>query len=258
MKKIGFLGVRVCLAFAEKCVYSIEIENMLKNSLSIPMWAEDDRPREKLVTKGKSALSDAELIAILIGTGSTGNRSAVDLARELLGLVNGDLYEFGKLPLQQLRVVKGIGESKATTILAALELGRRRKEMQAKKRPKILSSNHSFEIVRSLYTDLQHEEFHIILLNRASEVIAIRQISIGGIAGTYVDPKIIFKIAISHGASALILTHNHPSGTSRPSYSDEELTRRIKAFGALIEMPVLDHLIVTDNGYFSFSDNAIM
>ena len=112
--------------------------------------------------------------------------------------------------------------------------------------------------MRPLYTDLQHEEFHIILLNRASEVIAIRQISIGGIAGTYVDPKIIFKIAINFGASALILAHNHPSGTCRPSYSDEELTRRIKAFGELIEMPVLDHIIVTDNGYFSFSDNAIL
>ena len=182
----------------------------------------------------------------------------MDLARELLKLVDGDLYEFGKLPINQLQLVKGIGESKAVTILAALELGRRRKEKQATKKPKILSSGHSYEMVRSFYTDLQHEEFHIILLNRASEVIGIRQISIGGIAGTYVDAKIIFKTAISFGASALILTHNHPSGACRPSYNDEQLTRKIKEFGALIEMPVLDHLIITDNGYFSFSDNNLL
>lgn len=230
---------------------------MYKSNISIRMWAADDRPREKLMTKGKNALSDAELIAILIGTG-TGNRSAVDLGRELLSIVDGDLYEFGKLPLKQLCLVKGIGESKAVSILAALELGRRRKEVQVTKRQKILSSYHSYEMVRSYYTDLQHEEFHIILLNRASEVIGIRRISIGGIAGTYVDAKIIFKTAIEAGASALILTHNHPSGVTFPSHNDEQLTRKIREFGELIEMPVLDHLIITDNGYFSFSDSGVL
>jgi len=229
----------------------------MESSWSIPMWAEDDRPREKMITKGKNALSDAELIAILIGTG-TGNKSAVDLGRELLALANGDLYEFGKLTIDQLCTVKGIGESKAISILSALELGRRRKETQSSKRLKILTSRQSYEIVRGYYSDLQHEEFHVILLNRGSEVIATRQISIGGIAGTYVDAKIIFKTAISFGASALILTHNHPSGNSKPSYSDEQLTKKLKQFGALIEMPVLDHLIITDNGYFSFSDNQLM
>jgi len=238
------------------CIFNRNERIMFKNS--IPMWSEDDRPREKLMTKGKSTLSDAELIAILIGTGTTGNKSAVDLARELLGLVGGDLYEFGKLSLEQLRLVKGIGESKAVTILAALELGRRRKEKQAEKKPRILSSRHTYEMISPYYADLEHEEFHIILINRASEVLGIRQVSLGGMAGTYVDPKIIFKTAINIGASGLILTHNHPSGNCSPSYNDEQLTRKISQFGAMIEMPVMDHIIVTDNGYFSFSDNSLL
>jgi DNA repair protein RadC len=230
---------------------------MLKKKLSIPMWAEDDRPIEKMQLKGKNSLSDAELVAILIGSGS-GNRSAVDVARELLNLCNGDLYELGKLRMPQLCTVKGVGIFKAAKLLAALELGRRRKESGVGKRTKVTSSADSYHLMKAFYSDLEHEEFYIILLNRASEVIGIRQISKGGTAGTYVDPKIIFKTGIDMGASGIILTHNHPSGFCSPSLSDEELTRKIRQFGTLIEMPVLDHLIITDNGYFSFSDNGLL
>jgi DNA repair protein RadC len=232
---------------------------MLKQKMSIPMWAEDDRPVEKMLLKGKNALSDAELLAILIGTGhASEQKSAVDLGRELLQLCNGDLYEFGKLRIQQLCAIKGIGTIKAVKLLAALELGRRRKDAGTAKRMKIISSADGYHLIKSFYTDLQHEEFYIILLNQASELIGIRQISVGGMSGTYVDPKIIFKISIETGASGIVLTHNHPSGLCKPSFKDEELTRRIKHFGKLIEMPVLDHLIITDNGYFSFSDNGLL
>lgn len=232
---------------------------MLKQKLSIPMWAEDDRPVEKMLLKGKNALSDAELLAILIGTGhASENKSAVDLGRELLGLCNGDLYELGKLQVKQLCGVKGIGTIKAVKLLAAIELGRRRRETGMTKRPKIISAADGYNLVKSFYSDLHHEEFHVILLNQASELIGIRQISMGGMAGTYVDPKIIFKAGVEAGASKILLTHNHPSGTRDPSLKDEELTRRIRQFGALIEMPVVDHLIITDNGYFSFLDNGLL
>jgi DNA repair protein RadC len=232
---------------------------MLKQKMSIPMWAEDDRPVEKMLLKGKNALSDAELLAILIGTGHvSGHKSAVDLGRELLHLCNGDLYELGKLPVQQLCTVKGIGTIKAVKLLAALELGRRRKDAGMAKRMRILSSADGYHLIKGYYSDLQHEEFYIILLNQANELIGIRQISVGGLTGTYVDPKIVFKVGIEMGAAGIVLTHNHPSGLCTPSAKDEELTRRIRHFGRLIEMPVLDHLIITDNGYFSFSDNGLL
>jgi len=221
------------------------------------MWAEEDRPIEKMLTKGKNALSDSELLAILIGSGS-GERSAVDLGRELMDLCSGNLNELGKLRVSQLQAIKGIGMIKAVRLLAAMELGRRRKEVCVGKRNKVISSSDGYHLIRAFYSDLQHEEFYIILLNRANEAIGIRQISMGGTGGAYVDPKIIFKIGIDMGASGIILTHNHPSGSCHPSLSDEELTRRLKQFGKLIEMPVLDHLIISDNGYFSFSDNGLL
>ncbi len=230
---------------------------MLKNTVSIREWAEDDRPREKMLRKGKNTLSDAELLAIIIGKGSL-HKTAVDLARELLKLVNDDLCDFGKLQLHQLCEVKGVGEAKALAILAAIELGRRRKEAPTLKKRKIFSSIHSYDLVKSFYKDLSHEEFHIILLSRSNEVLGIRKISMGGTDGTYVDAKIIFKTAMEFNASALILTHNHPSGNCRPSPNDERLTRKLREFGSLIEMPILDHLVITDNGYFSFSDNGLM
>ncbi len=224
---------------------------------TIPHWSEEDRPREKMMLKGRNSLSDAELLAILIGTGS-GNKSAVDLGREVLLLAKGDLYEFGKLRLSQLCEVKGIGQSKAISILAALELGRRRKGTKVQKRRKITSSERAFEELKPYFTDLSHEEFFVMYLNRANELIQVKQLSIGGVSGTYVDSKIIFKYGIDMGASAIILSHNHPSRNLKPSEADRKLTKNIQQFGELIEMPVLDHLIITDNGYFSFSDQELL
>lgn len=230
---------------------------MLQKTQAIRHWAEDDRPREKMILKGRTALSDAELLAILIGTGS-GSKSAVDLGRELLSLSNGNLHEFGKLRLSQLCAIKGIGQSKAISLLAALELGRRRKDLQVEKRPKIDSSMKAYQEFKGYFSDLTHEEFFVLYLNRANEVLQVKQLSIGGTAGTYVDPKIIFKNGIDLTASGIILAHNHPSGQLEPSHEDKILTKRIKQFGELIEMQVLDHLIITDNGYFSFSDQELL
>ncbi|HLP56272.1 MAG TPA: DNA repair protein RadC [Fluviicola sp.] len=230
---------------------------MLKESVAITSWAEEDRPREKMMSKGKNALSDAELLAILIGTGS-GKNTAVDLGRSLLQLCNGDLYELGRLRLSQLCSVKGIGRTKAIKLMAALELGRRRKDQQATKKQVIASAQDGYNLIKSYFSDLEHEEFHIILLNRSNGLLGVQQISKGGLAGTYVDPKIIFKIAIDMGASGIMLAHNHPSGNNSPSLSDHQLTRKLVQFGKLIEMPVVDHLIISDNGYFSFSDNGLL
>lgn len=230
---------------------------MYEQKLAIRYWAEDDRPREKMMLKGKNALSDAELIAILIGTGS-GSKSAVDLGRELLALSNGDLHDFGKLRLVDLQKVKGIGASKAISIMAALELGRRRKENEPIKKLQINSAKTAFDLLLPYYIDLTHEEFYVIYLNRSNHVLKITQISVGGTSGTYVEPRMIYKFAIEYQATALILSHNHPSGTLRPSVQDIELTKRIKKLGDLIEIPVLDHVIITDNGYFSFNESKLL
>ncbi len=230
---------------------------MYQKQLAIKNWAEDDRPREKMMLKGRHTLSDAELLAILIGTGSR-SKSAVDLARELLSLTNGDLYEFGKLRHSHLCNVKGIGDSKAISILAALELGRRKKEYTKTKRDKIDGSLKAYQELKGYFSDLTHEEFFVLYLNRGNQVLQVKQVSIGGTAGTYVDPKIIFKYGMDLAASGIILAHNHPSGNLKPSESDQKITKRIQQFGDMIEMPVLDHLIVTDNGYFSFSDQELL
>jgi DNA repair protein RadC len=230
---------------------------MVKQKITIPTWAADDRPREKMIGKGRNALSDAELLAILIETG-TGSRSAVDLGRELLRLCNGDLNELGKLKLSQLCMVKGIGPAKAAKLMAAMELGRRRREALTSKRKKIITSFDSYELLRPYCQDLLHEEFYLILLTRSNELIGIRQISVGGIGGTYVDAKMIFKTALELGAAAIVLAHNHPSGNPYPSVTDQELTRKVRHFGSLIEMPVMDHIIISDNNYFSFTDNGLL
>lgn len=230
---------------------------MVKQKISIPTWAADDRPREKMIGKGRNALSDAELLAILIETG-TGSRSAVDLGRELLRLCNGDLNALGKMKISQLCMVKGIGPAKAAKLMAAMELGRRRREALSSKRKKIITSYDSYELLRPYCQDLLHEEFYVILLTRSNELIGIRQISVGGIGGTYVDAKMIFKTALESGAAAIVLAHNHPSGNSYPSVTDQELTRKVRHFGGLIEMPVMDHIIISDNNYFSFADNGLL
>ena len=230
---------------------------MAENSFfPITNWSEDDRPREKLMLKGKSALSDAELIAILIGSGSR-NESAVDLSKRILASVDNNLNALGKLSISQLMTFRGIGEAKAISIIAALELGRRRRSEEAVELKKVTSSKVIFEIMQPIIGELPHEEFWIIYMNNSNKVISKSQLSKGGITGTLVDVRIVFKTALEMGATALILCHNHPSGTLVPSEADKQITRKLKLAGESLEIKVLDHLIVTEASYFSFADEGI-
>jgi len=225
--------------------------------LQIPKWSEEDRPREKLLLKGKSALSDVELLAILIGTGVR-SISAVDLAKKLLSQVNNDLSHLARLSVADLTKIKGIGNAKAISIVSAMELGRRRKVLVSKNKMKITSSSDAFEYIHPNLSDLTHEEFWIIILNRANHIIQKKQVSIGGISGTVADPKIIFKKALEANGSSIILIHNHPSGNLKPSQADISLTKKMKSAGDFMEIPVLDHIIVGDNTYFSFADDGLI
>lgn len=231
--------------------------NTVNNKLSIKTWAEEDRPREKLLLKGRSALSEAELIAILISSG-TRNKSAVDLSREILNTVSNNLNELAKLSVKDLSKFNGIGEAKAVSIAAALELGRRRREMGSVKRKKITSSSDVYELFAPRLEDLNHEEFWILLLNRANLVIGKYEISKGGVSGTVADSKIIFKTAIDNLASSIILCHNHPSGNLKPSKADLQLSEQLKKAGQLMEIPILDHLIVSEKGYLSMADEGLI
>ncbi|MCS6974014.1 MAG: DNA repair protein RadC [Cyclobacteriaceae bacterium] len=225
--------------------------------LNIKKWAEEDRPREKLLLKGKASLSDAELIAILIGTG-TASQSAVDLAKQILLSVDNNLDELAKLSVADLTKIKGIGEAKAIAIVSALELGRRRKDFTEKERPKINSSRLAFEEVKADLLDLAQEEFWILLLNRATQLIKKQKVSVGGIHATYVDAKVIFKYTLEAGASNIILAHNHPSGNSTPSPADLELTRKLKEGGKLLDIQLIDHIIVAGKSYLSFADEGLL
>jgi DNA repair protein RadC len=224
---------------------------------SISQWDENDRPRAKLLAKGRQSLSDAELLAILMGSGSR-DETAVELARRVLASVNNDLYLFGKINASELMKFKGIGEAKAITILAALELGRRRKEAEPAKKIKISSSTDSFEYLLPRFLDLPHEEFRVLFLSRSHAIIKEELISKGGIAGTVVDPRLIFKLALECLATAIVLSHNHPSGNLKPSEADIALTRKIREAGRFLEVNVLDHLIITDSGYYSFADEGLL
>lgn len=226
-------------------------------SLNIKSWAEEDRPREKLLLKGKSALSEAELIAILIGSG-TASLSAVDVAKVILNSVSNDLNHLAKLTVKDLTKFKGIGEAKAISIVAALELGRRRKDTENKKRPKIKSSKDAYEIMKPELMDLSHEEFWCLLLNRSNLVIKKYLVSSGGVSGTVVDPKLIYKAALEVLASGIILVHNHPSGNLEPSQSDINLTKKMKTAAVALDISLLDHLIFTDQGYISFADETLL
>lgn len=232
-------------------------EETISPNLKILSWAEEDRPREKLILKGRSALSDAELIAILIGSG-TKSLSAVDLAKLILNKVQNDLNELARLSVKDLEKFKGIGEAKAISIVSALELGRRRKDSEPLKKSKITSSKDVYDVVKPQLMDIKHEEFWILLLNRANIVINKIQISSGGVSGTVADPKIIFKQALDHLASAIILVHNHPSGNLSPSQADIDLTKKLKEAGKFLEIPVLDHVIFADQGYYSFADKGLL
>ena len=227
-----------------------------QNNFPITHWSEDDKPREKLMLKGKAALSDAELIAILIGSGSR-NESAVELSKRILNSVNNNLNALGKLSLSQLVQFKGIGEAKAISIIAALELGRRRRAEDAVDLIKITSSKAIFELMQPIIGELPHEEFWIVYLNNSNKVLSKSQLSKGGITGTLVDVRIVFKMALELGATALILCHNHPSGTLVPSEADKQITKKLKLAGDSLEIKVLDHLIVTETNYFSFVDEGI-
>jgi DNA repair protein RadC len=227
-----------------------------KSFFPITNWSEDDKPREKLMLKGKSVLSDAELIAILIGSGSR-NESAVDLSKRILASVDNNLNALGKLSISQLMNFKGIGEAKAISIIAALELGRRRRAEDAVELKKVTSSKIIFEIMQPIIGELPHEEFWIIYLNNSNKIISKSQLSKGGITGTLVDVRIVFKTALEMGATGLILCHNHPSGTLIPSDADKHITRKLKLAGDSLEIKVLDHLIVTEKNYFSFADEGI-
>ncbi|GAB3831532.1 RadC family protein [Hymenobacter jeollabukensis] len=226
-------------------------------SFSIKSWAEEDRPREKLLLKGRAALSDAELMAILLGSGTT-KLSAVDVAKLILASTGNDLNELAKLSVKELMRHKGIGEAKAITIVAALELGRRRKETAASERVTITCSTDIYNLIRPNLQDLPHEEFWVIMLNRANVVMRQEKISSGGVAGTVADPKMIFKQALEKLASSIILVHNHPSGNRQPSAADIMLTKKLKEAGNFLDLPVLDHLIYTDRGYYSFADEGIL
>ena len=219
--------------------------------------ATDDRPREKLVHKGSSSLSDSEIMAILLGSG-TYKKSAVELSREILKSVDNDLNKLARLSIHDLKKFKGIGEAKAITIVAALELGRRKKNEAAIKVLTVRSSKDVFDLLAPHYEDLSHEEFHVIILSRANKVLSTELISKGGMNATVADGRLIFKKALERGASGLILCHNHPSGNVRPSIADIELTRKLKSFGDFIDLPVLDHIIISGSSYFSFADEGII
>jgi DNA repair protein RadC len=225
--------------------------------LNIKDWNPEDRPREKLLLKGTSALSDAELIAILIGSG-TANLSAVDVSKKILLHGKNNLNELAKLSVKELMKVKGIGEAKAITIVAALELGRRRKEVDVEEKPKINTSKDAFDLIKGDLMDLPHEEFWVLLLNRANRVIKKKRVSEGGVSGTVADPKIIFKMALEELACGIVMAHNHPSSNLTPSQSDRDLTKKMKEAGKFLDVQLFDHIIVAGNKYFSFADEGLV
>ena len=226
-----------------------------KKEMTIKAWAEEDRPREKMLQKGKNNLSDAELLAILI---SSGNReeTAVGLAQRILKSIGQNLNQLGKQSISDLMQFKGIGQAKAIIIAAALEIGRRRQLSLIKERPQMRSSRDAYNLIAPLLQDLSKEEFWILLLNRSNRFIGRVCISTGGVSGTVVDAKVIFKKAIESLASSVILCHNHPSGNLRPSQADIDITRKLRRAGESLDIAVLDHLIIADSGYFSFADEG--
>ncbi len=228
-----------------------------KASLTIKSWKEDDRPREKLLVKGKSTLSDAELIAILLGSGSK-DETAVDLAKRILSTIKNNLNELGRLSVSDLIKFKGIGEAKAISIITALELGRRRALQSALAKPKITSSKSVFNVMHPIIGELKHEEFWIIYLNNANKILFQEQISKGGLTQTVVDTRLVFKRALETSATGLILCHNHPSGRINPSHADKLLTQKLKEGGEILDIKVLDHVIISDQVYFSFADENIL
>ena len=231
--------------------------SMANKKAAITAWAEEDRPREKMLLKGKAALSDAELIAIIIGSGTV-NEDAIALAQRILDSVNANLSELGRRSIKDLMKFKGIGEAKAISITAAVELGRRRQFSDVMQKDTLTSSRDVFDMMLPQLIDLPYEEFWILQLNRANHVIGRARISAGGVSGTVVDSKMVFKPAIEVLATSIILVHNHPSGNLKPSQADIELTRKLKEAGKHLDIAVLDHIIVAYSGFYSFADENIM
>ncbi len=233
------------------------MESSNKSSTSIKNWAIDDRPREKLLKKGRESLSDSELLAILINTGSK-TKSAVDLAKEVLALGKNNLDNLGKLSLTELLTIKGIGEAKAITLTAALELGRRRQAIAPLNKTYVRSSNDLAAFLKATLKDYSYEVFAVVFLNKSNKINHFEILSKGGMTSTVVDPRILFKKALEVEATSLVLCHNHPSGSLKPSRIDEELTTKLKEAGKYLEINVIDHLIVSDEGYFSFADEGLI
>jgi DNA repair protein RadC len=224
---------------------------------SITAWAESDRPREKMLLKGTAALSDSELLAILIGSGTVGE-SAVALAQRMLENANHSLHDLGRKTIKEFQHFKGIGEAKSITIAAALEIGRRRQMSDMRQRPRVTCSRDGYNVIAPMLTDLYHEEFWVLLLNQNNEVLDRRLISSGGMAATIVDMRVFFRAAIEGKAVGVIAVHNHPSGSLKPSQADISLTQKLVQAGKIVEIPVLDHLIVSEKGYFSFADEGLL
>lgn len=233
------------------------MENINKPSTSIKNWAVDDRPREKLLTKGSSALSNSELLAILINNGNK-EKSALALAKEILEIGSNNLNELGKLTLKEFQKVKGIGEAKAITIAAALELGRRRHASTHLEKAVARTSVELANYLRTNIKDYNYEVFAVVFLNKANKINHFEIISRGGITGTVADPRVILKRALEENATSIVLCHNHPSGNLKPSRADEELTRKIKEAAKFLDIVVMDHIIVSEEGYYSFSDEGIL
>ncbi|MBK8610135.1 MAG: DNA repair protein RadC [Chitinophagaceae bacterium] len=233
------------------------MENVNKPSTSIKNWAADDRPREKLLAKGAEALSNSELLAILINNGSK-NKTAVELGKEILKLGADNLNELGKLTLHDFKKVKGIGEAKSITIAAALELGRRRHAASAMEKKLVRSSGDIAQFLQTKLKDYNYEVFAVIFLNRANKINHFEIVSRGGLTGTVADPRIILKKALEFEATSVVLCHNHPSGNLQPSRADEELTKKIKEAAAYFDIRVMDHIIVSEEGFYSFADEGIL
>jgi DNA repair protein RadC len=229
----------------------------LKKNFSIKNWSEEDRPREKLLSKGKESLTDSELLAILIGSGNR-NESAVALCKRLLSNVDNNLHALGKLSISKLKEFKGIGEAKAISIIACLELGRRRREANKSVLEKVSSSKSVFEIMQPLLGDLQHEEFWVLFLNNSNVILSKQQLSKGGITGTLVDIRLLMKKTLEIGAIAIIVCHNHPSGTLLISEADKNITTKIKTACTTLDVKLLDHLIITEQSYVSFADKLLI
>ena len=233
------------------------MENTNKPSTSIKNWATDDRPREKLLAKGAASLSYSELIAILLNNGSK-NKSAVELAKEILKLGDDNLNELGKLSLKDFQKIKGIGEAKSISIAAALELGRRRHASAGLEKTVVRTSRDIAQYLQANLKDFAYEVFAVVFLNRANKINHFEILSRGGITGTVADPRVILKKALEEDATSIVLCHNHPSGNLQPSRADEELTKKIKEAASYFDIKVVDHIIVSDEGFYSFADEGML